>query len=186
MIWISHVIFSSLFTISLLNFFGSSNKEIFFYVIFSSIASLLPDIDTKSISRNMLIGKIFYWIFFFPFAIVGKKPKHRGVTHTLLFLIALAMLCFVFQLFLGMQILFISILAGYFSHIVLDGLTKEGVRPYAPMSMKRISGPIKVGSWFEYLFDIFMIASFIFLEIFSLERFFSLGFLIYFCLRSII
>lgn len=186
MIWISHVIFSCLFTISFLSFFGIRGKEIFFYLLFSSLFSILPDVDTKSFSRRTIFGKIFYYIFFFPFLILRKEPKHRGVTHTFLFLSMLSILCFIFQLILGMQLLFLSVLIGYFSHILLDSFSKRGVRPYLPLSKKCVSGPIKVGSISEYLFDFIIISFFFILEIFNIEKYFILFFLSYFFLKSIL
>lgn len=186
MIWLSHVIFSCLFTLSFLSFFEIGRKEILFYLVFSSLFSVLPDVDTKSFSRRTIFGRIFYYIFFFPFLILRKEPKHRGVTHTLLFLSMLSILCFIFQLIFGMQLLFISLLMGYFSHIVLDSFSKRGVRPYLPLGKKCVSGPIRVGSISEYIFDFITVSFFFILEIFHIERYFFAVFLSYFFLRSII
>jgi inner membrane protein len=100
------------------------------------------DIDMKGsyISKRFpIIYKLF-----------GKRFKHRGFTHSLLFIGVIA--------FLGDMVIvssdnnvvftciFSGILAGVISHIILDLITKEGVELFYPISINFSILPIKTSS----------------------------------------
>ena len=92
-----------------------------YYVAFTVIFSLLPDIDTP----KSIIGKPFYplsrWIY--------RKYGHRTITHSLLFCAVITLITYVFEKLNGVedthftQIVFFS----YFGHLLLDMFTTTGV-----------------------------------------------------------
>ena len=115
---------------------------LFIYAYFTYLGSLLCDIDMKGsyISKRFpIIYKLF-----------GKRFKHRGFTHSLLFICVIA--------FLGDMVIvssdnnvvftciFSGILAGVISHIILDLITKEGVELFYPISINFSILPIKTSS----------------------------------------
>ena len=115
---------------------------LFIYAYFTYLGSLLCDIDMKGsyISKRFpIIYKLF-----------GKRFKHRGFTHSLLFIVVIA--------FLGDMVIvssdnnvvftciFSGILAGVISHIILDLITKEGVELFYPISINFSILPIKTSS----------------------------------------
>ena len=115
---------------------------LFIYAYFTYLGSLLCDIDMKGsyISKRFpIIYKLF-----------GKRFKHRGFTHSLLFIGVIA--------FLGDMVIvssdnnvvftciFSGILAGVISHIILDLITKEGVELFYPISINFSILPIKTSS----------------------------------------
>lgn len=119
------------------------------YFYSSYIGSLLPDIDMKSSfisKRHPLLSKHF-----------GKKCRHRGFTHSLLFLFLLSKGCELLVLVGQNNIVFISVstgfLLGYLSHLVLDLLTKEGIELFFPCKINFKLLPIKTNSKPERYFN---------------------------------
>lgn len=99
------------------------------YICGAYVGSLLPDIDMRSsyISKKC---KLLHML-------LGSKFKHRGFTHSLMFL---------FILWVGFEFINISaspsiiisflmtgIITGCMSHIILDLFTKEGVTLFYPI-----------------------------------------------------
>lgn len=112
------------------------------YFYSSYIGSLLPDIDMRSSyisKRHPLLSKHF-----------GRKCRHRGFTHSLLFLFILSKGCELLVLIGQHNIVFISVstgfLLGYLSHLVLDILTKEGIELFFPCRINFKLLPIKTNS----------------------------------------
>ncbi|MFP4522943.1 MAG: metal-dependent hydrolase [Candidatus Nanoarchaeia archaeon] len=105
-------------------------------IFFSLFGSLFPDID----SSTSYVGRRA--------KIVGLFSKHRGFFHSVfpLIIVYILLLSFVNKW------LAISFALGFISHILLDMLTKKGIRLY-PFK-KKICGPIRVGSFAETLFFI--------------------------------
>ena len=110
--------FSSLWNI---NIFSNVNM-----LIFTVIASLLPDIDhTKS-----FIGKVFY-----PLAkCINKRFGHRTITHSLIFLLSIWIITSTTTHCLNINpsynvILFFSVL----SHFILDMVTLQGIPLFYPL-----------------------------------------------------
>ncbi|MGM5480164.1 MAG: metal-dependent hydrolase [Nanobdellota archaeon] len=100
-------------------------------IFIAVIGSLLPDIDSK----NSYFGR--------KISVISWISKHRGFFHTLLFL---GLLIIPLAIILD-SILLYSFIAGFTSHLLLDALTKEGVRFFP--GLKRLRGPIKTGSFSE-------------------------------------
>lgn len=119
-------------------------KLLLFIVCFQSanLGALLPDLDTK---KSYISKK---WPYLAKF--ISKRCKHRGFTHSLLFLILLntflkfiisvgenniILICFSYGVFLG-----------YMSHIVLDLFTYEGVDLFFPLGFNIKFSRIKTSS----------------------------------------
>lgn len=140
-------------------------KLLLFIVCFQSanLGSLLPDLDTK---KSYISKK---WPYLSKF--VSKRCKHRGFTHSLLFLIILnitleyivsigenniILICFSY-----------GILLGYISHIALDLFTYEGVDLLFPLGINVKLSRIKTNSRFEK-------------HIYKIIKFISINFILYY------
>ncbi|RDY23928.1 metal-dependent hydrolase [Romboutsia maritimum] len=115
---------------------------VYIYIHFSYLGSLFPDIDMKNsyISKRLPILYKFF----------GKKFRHRSVTHSLIFIY---FLCYLFKLlimFTDNNIVFTFIysgfIIGYFSHMCLDLITKEGIEILYPIRINFSIFPIKTNS----------------------------------------
>lgn len=125
---------------------------LFIYTYFTYLGSLISDIDMKGsyISKRFtLLYKLF-----------GKRFKHRGFTHSLLFI---GFVAFVGDLVIVSSnnnivftCIFSGILAGVISHIALDLLTKEGVELFYPVGINFSLLPIKTSSKTEKKFNKFL------------------------------
>ena len=116
------------------------NKLIFVGV--ALIASIIPDID----SRFSKIGKKK------TFRILQFFVKHRGIIHSFPFLLIVSV---VFWFIFSSIIL--PFFLGYASHLLIDGFTKQGIRPFYPFKF-RIKGIIRTGRRFETLvFVVFLV-----------------------------
>lgn len=101
---------------------------------FFIIGSILPDIDHPA-SKLGKKFKLLGWIF-----------GHRKLFHTIFppLVIGLPLL------FIN-NILFHSLIFGYFVHLFLDALTIKGIKPFYPINNSIIRGWIKTGSFLEYI-----------------------------------
>ncbi|GAA0699793.1 metal-dependent hydrolase [Paraclostridium ghonii] len=101
----------------------------FIYFQFANLGSMLPDLDT----RKSYISK--KWPYLSKF--ISKRSKHRGFTHSLLFLLILAGFLKLIVLICEKNIILIcssyGMLCGYASHIILDIFTYEGVDLFFPL-----------------------------------------------------
>lgn len=99
------------------------------YICGSYIGSLLPDIDMKSsyISKKC---RLLYML-------LGSKFKHRGFTHSLMFLFIIWLGFEFINIFINPGIIISFLMAGTvtgcMSHIILDLFTKEGVTLLYPI-----------------------------------------------------
>ena len=136
MMFQTHLVFNLFIGLFLMNYF--SQKYLFLGLLL--FGSLLPDIDN-------------------PYSKLGRKIKpvsglikfifgHRGFFHSLIFPILIyVILRYIFDL----KLIGIAILIGYVLHLVIDGLTKEGVNYFYPFAKFRMSGFIKTGGMLEWL-----------------------------------
>lgn len=104
-------------------------------LIITIFASLLPDIDEKSSK----IGRKFKFI--------SLIFDHRGLLHTIWFALLFSI---IIHETLGTTESYIFFII-YSSHLLLDGITKKGIKLFNPLQLK-LSGNIKVGSFKEKLF----------------------------------
>ena len=113
-----------------------------FIILTSCFAALLPDID----ERTSYLGR--------KVQLLGFLSRHRGWTHTLLFG---AFGTLVFWLFGDSYALAFGL--GFLSHLLLDGLTPQGVRLFPFI---RLRGPFRTGGIVELFFRAtFFLASFL-------------------------
>lgn len=130
----THSVFGILFGLicmRLLNFNSVSDYLAYFLLI--QISVLLPDLDHPKarIHNNIIFSKIIAFIF-----------KHRGFLHSIFPPIILA---FFLQFYLG-RFYALPVLIGYFSHLISDGLTKQGVKLFYPFFNFKLRGLLKTGS----------------------------------------
>lgn len=123
---------------------------VFFLILFGSV---FPDIDQK----NSFIGKIFRPLNEF----VTSLSKHRGIFHSVWFVIILNLLFYFLIKEYLIYSLYFSI--GYISHLISDALTYAGINFLHPIKKFNISGFIATGSFSEFLFDILLVVIIIFL-----------------------
>lgn len=123
-----------------------SYSTLFLAFLVALFGSLLPDIDTP----KSKLGKYFFFL--------NYGLTHRGFLHTfwgLLFIVLLS--TFVKVTLLVSDIVYLSFIAGYASHLLLDGLTKKGIRLLPPFKLK-MRGFFRTGGLREkMLFVIFLI-----------------------------
>ncbi len=120
----------------------SSYYDITYPLLFISIVlfmTLFVDIDEP----DSKIGK-----FFWPVAQSIKWVLgHRGLLHSLIPPLLLFLIC----KFIGWNEIAVAAFIGYGAHLVADMLTPHGVYLLYPIPW-RIRGPIRVGSFGEYMF----------------------------------
>ena len=113
--------------------------------------SIFPDIDERKSKigrKNKTLSTMINFIF-----------GHRGFFHSIYIPLILYFIFYYINNEIG-----IAILAGYFSHLFMDGLTKNGIRPLYPLINKKINGFIKTNSILEkilFFIIIFLILYFL-------------------------
>jgi len=108
-----------------------SQLLVFTLVLFGS---LFPDIDsvTSILGRKT---KLFAYVF-----------DHRGFFHSLVLLLLVSIILSESLFFFAGMAFFLGML----SHLILDAITKEGLRPF--FFTRRIKGPFVVGGFLETIF----------------------------------
>jgi inner membrane protein len=102
-------------------------------------AALLPDLD----EATSTLGKKFFPVS----AVLQWVLGHRGLLHSFLVPVFFFLLAAFFQ----QRELGSALMLGYGSHLLLDMTTVSGIRPFYPFFSLRIRGPLRVGSWAEWL-----------------------------------
>jgi len=140
MLYRTHLAFGFFLALVFLPVLSPRNQILFLAIVL--ISSLLPDIDHP----KSKLGKHI--------KIIGFLFEHRGFFHSLLFLgIVYAVLFYFFQ----KNIYFIPFVIGYTSHLFLDGLTRQGIMPFHPLSKMRFHGFVQTGAFLEKIFFIFLV-----------------------------
>ena len=139
----THLIFSFLISILIINYFNIQNKIVFVAILL--IASALPDIDSYKSKLGKKIKPISFLINLF--------FRHRGIFHSPFLLILISIIISIINIEIAA-----AFFIGYLSHLVLDSLTPEGVMFFYPFSRKRIKGLIRTGSLWENIFFILLLA----------------------------
>ena len=117
--------------------FGAGSMAFVIFVFFMMIGALLPDLDNPHSVAGKRLG--FFAVLF------NKIFGHRGITHGIWMpaLLAAAVSYF-WNLYYG-----VAIFIGYMSHVLIDGLTKQGINLLHPFSKLHISGFVETGSFME-------------------------------------
>lgn len=153
MIFRTHLVFGIFLSLLYLNSFG----EKYFFVLGILVGSVFLDIDSFSSKLGRRFLSRVLTAFF----------KHRGVVHSLLFVLILSLLFGLVNTSFGF-----GFFVGSLGHLVFDSITKQGVRMFYPFKFK-IKGPFRSGKKFDsFLFVLFSLFSLylfvlIFLEIYS-------------------
>lgn len=124
------------------------------FIVVALFATFLPDID----SRYSVIGKRKFN------RILQFFTKHRGITHSFVFLIALTLI-----LLLVLPVVALGFFLGYGLHLFADSFTINGITPFYPLSRKKTGGFIVTGKISER----FVFISFIILDVILLWTRFS-------------
>ncbi|MCC0636784.1 MULTISPECIES: metal-dependent hydrolase [unclassified Clostridioides] len=115
---------------------------IIIYIYFAYLGSLFPDIDM----RGSYISKKFILIY----KLFGSRFRHRGFTHSLLALLLISSFFKSLTIFTNNNIVFSCLssgfIIGYFSHMCLDLITKEGIELFFPITINISLLPIKTSS----------------------------------------
>lgn len=118
---------------------------LFIYAYFADLGSLICDIDM----RGSYISKKFSTLH----KVIGKRFRHRGFTHSFLFMGILTYITELTLIYTDSNIVFLcgfsGLITGAFSHICLDLFTKEGVELLYPIKINFSVLPIKTSSRLE-------------------------------------
>lgn len=124
---------------------------IFLFFHFSNLGSVFPDIDMKGSyisKRYPLLARAF------------KKARHRGITHSLIFIAILYIISLTLVSISHKNIVVFTIcsgfILGYTSHLALDLLTREGIELLFPFRFNIKLFHIKTGSKGEVAFHKFL------------------------------
>ena len=131
--------------------FSLEDPWIFLAIV--GFSSIFPDIDTK----NSWIGKRFKpisWLFSLLFG-------HRKIFHSILF----ALFIFIVLYFLTIGYIAAAFLIGYVVHILVDGFTVNGIKPFYPFSKFEIKGFLRSGDLMDNLLFFLIIVGIIWLSI---------------------
>jgi len=141
----THLLAGAILALVLVHFFSHSFSIALVSFFLCLVGSILPDIDEK----NSLLGRHFRLIAYF--------SRHRGFFHSVF---ALLLFTIPFYFLFQSPLPAISFMIAYFSHLLLDMMTKDGLRLY-PLRMK-IRGFIKVGGFLEkIIFLLFLLLLFL-------------------------
>ena len=135
----THLSFGLLAALLTYNFFNLTIWAGILFFAFVLLGSLLPDFDKpeSKVGRKLgIFSKIFNFIF-----------GHRGVSHSVWFLISFPLLLYLFVNKMLAWALFI----GYLSHLISDSLTQMGVNWFHPFKLLRTHGMVQTGTSSETL-----------------------------------
>ena len=135
-----HLLFSLLLSLILFKYF---NLNYIIFILVFAFSGILPDIDHS----KSFIGRKFKILSLIINFIFG----HRKLFHSLFFALIIA---FIIKLFFNNY--YIPFFFGYISHIILDGLTIQGVYPLYPLKF-RLNWIVKTNGIIERLFLILLI-----------------------------
>ena len=146
MIFRTHVAFAFLIGIFFYFYNFIDNWILFFLFLFFGAG--FPDVDhgKSKFGRNLFSR------------VIGLFSKHRKIFHSLFFGIILAYLFFNFDRNSGL-----GFFLGFFSHVMLDSFTRQGINLFYPFGKFIFKGFIKTGGKLEtvlfYLFVVVTIVS---------------------------
>ena len=134
MMFRTHVLFGIISGYAACEFLECGNAVLF--VSLSAVGSMLPDIDS---ARSKISRKLR------PFSIIPNFLfSHRGFIHSVFpALLLYALLVRIDYLIAA------SLSTGFLSHLLMDSLTKRGIRPLYPLSKVKIAGFIRTNGFSE-------------------------------------
>jgi inner membrane protein len=91
--------------------------------------SILPDVDNPKSLAGRLLYPIARWL--------NRKTGHRTLTHSVLFIASLALVCAVAERTFAGEVKFTTVLViAWFVHVILDTFTLQGVQLMFPFSFE--------------------------------------------------
>lgn len=134
MMYYTHLAFGFLVSLILIDIFDIYSKLLF--ILIGLLFSIFPDID----ERSSKIGKKYK----FTSRVINFLFGHRGFFHSIYIPLILYFIFYIINHEIG-----IAILAGYFSHLLMDAITKQGIMPLYPIINRKINGFVKTNSILE-------------------------------------
>lgn len=142
MIFRTHIAFS--FLLGLFAYFYDFTDNWILFFLFLFVGAGFPDVDHK---KSKFGRNIFSRIATF-------FSKHRKIFHSLLIGAALAYLFFLYDKDAGF-----GFLLGFFSHVILDSFTEEGINLFYPIEKFAFKGFIKTGGMLETFLFYFLVVA---------------------------
>ena len=144
MMYYTHLAFGFLVSLISIDILDINNKLLF--ILIATFFSIFPDID----ERKSKIGKRYK----FASRIINFLFGHRGCFHSIYVPLILYFIFYSISVEIG-----IAVLVGYFSHLLMDAMTRHGIRPLYPIINRKINGFIKTNSLFEKIIFLIIILS---------------------------
>ena len=136
MMFRTHAAVGILVALVFINSFSLGHPLFFFSIVF--LSALLPDMDIPSSKIGQKIKPIS-WFLNFMFG-------HRKLFHSLFFSFMLfVLLILLFENYIGA-----AFFLGYSVHILVDGITVRGIKPFYPLSSFKLNGPLRSGGLMDY------------------------------------
>jgi len=150
MMYYTHLLFAALIALFLFPF--NISPYIAFPLIL--VGSIFPDIDQpRSYINQRLNTNVF-----------SKLSKHRGFFHSIW---CIALVYVVFMYFFKQYLPYASLfLVGYFSHLLADGMTLQGINFLHPFSRLHLSGFIRTNSATEKFLALILLCALVFVLVF--------------------
>jgi len=147
----THLVFGFLFGLLVSSIFNVGN--IYLFMLFVLFAAGLPDVDHPKSKYGRRLGIIS--------KIINLVAGHRGIFHSLFFALLFGIFFWYFNRTAGL-----GIFTGYLSHLIGDGLSREGVNLLHPFTKLELKGFLKVGSSVEHVLFFILFGLSLFLVIF--------------------
>jgi len=141
MLFKTHLVFSLLIGLLTYNYF-KLNYIIFILIIL--FTGILPDIDHPKSKLGRKLKILSYPINF----IFG----HRGLFHSLFIALSSS-----FLIWIIFGDYYIPFFIGFLSHLIADGITKQGIDFTYPFNFFKVTGIIKTGSFIEKVIFLLLI-----------------------------
>ena len=141
MLFKTHLVFSLLIGLLTYNYF-KLNYIIFILIIL--FTGILPDIDHPKSKLGRKLKILSYPINF----IFG----HRGLFHSLFIALSSS-----FLIWIIFGDYYIPFFIGFLSHLIADGITKQGIDFSYPFNFFKVTGMIKTGSFIEKVIFLLLI-----------------------------
>jgi len=151
MMFRTHLVFGFLFGLLVSSIFNVGN--IYLFMLFVLFAAGLPDVDHPKSKYGRRLGIIS--------KIINLVAGHRGIFHSLFFALLFGIFFWYFNRTAGL-----GIFTGYLSHLIGDGLSREGVNLLHPFTKLELKGFLKVGSSVEHVLFFILFGLSLFLVIF--------------------
>ena len=122
----------------------------FIFVLVALVATFIPDVDSRySTLGRKKINRILQLF-----------TKHRGITHSFIFLIAVTLVLLLF-----VPIIALGFFLGYGLHLLADSFTKDGIKPFHPFYKGKSRGKISTGGKVETIILVCFLIADLFLMI---------------------